>query len=407
MKKLILFLTTLFFIILFFTNCKQLAVDKNGKNIYDKLEVAFNNYDKPLIDSILNTNIDLKSEYYYWHFNHFLLQSINHKDILTFNKMVEKDIFVSENNIYCDGQTLRQSLLTNENIDYLRVWLSNKSKMNTWKKDLNSILIEAVQNNNLDAVKLLLQKGASINYSTFGSENQYLSPLTAAIDASNLTIFQYLIDQKADVFPTMILWKAKDEENKKATLLHYLALSISSKPDNYNEFKGITLQMANVLINEGIDVNAVSSQNLKAIDLLGFDIFQNKITKDNIWFAEYLLQRGTILKTQSYSMSANALRFQNTQNLVLLALKGHLEWQQIDFKNTKFESTAYVKAVSGIKLRKLPSIASDELASIPYQERVSISNFVAQSDEIEGLIGNWVYVDYKGKKGFVFNAFLN
>jgi hypothetical protein len=84
-----------------------------------------------------------------------------------------------------------------------------------------------------------------------------------------------------------------------------------------------------------------------------------------------------------------------------------IKWNQIDFSSASFQNTAYVNALSGIKLREFPSTSANAIESIVYQESVTTSNFVGQADIIEGLSGNWVYVDFKGKKGFVFNAFLN
>lgn len=71
------------------------------------------------------------------------------------------------------------------------------------------------------------------------------------------------------------------------------------------------------------------------------------------------------------------------------------------------ESQAIVAARSGVKLRSTGSTDGEEVIVAPYDAKLDIIEFNQTGNEcIGGRIGSWYKVKYKGKEGYVFNAFI-
>ena len=97
--------------------------------------------------------------------------------------------------------------------------------------------------------------------------------------------------------------------------------------------------------------------------------------------------------------------------------------QRLDYNGTRYEcyddSCLFVTSLSGIKLRKEPAFKSSVLAAIPFGEIVkplqkvwmSPDDWSAYRERLEytsdSIPGNWINVEYKGKAGYCFNAYLS
>ena len=68
-----------------------------------------------------------------------------------------------------------------------------------------------------------------------------------------------------------------------------------------------------------------------------------------------------------------------------------------------------VIAKSGLKLREEPSLNSRVFTTMDWGEEVTVLNTMGfqRSQTIELVQGNWVYVEYRGFKGFTFDGFLS
>lgn len=65
------------------------------------------------------------------------------------------------------------------------------------KVELNKQLIVAINNNDLDAVRECVEQGADVN--TFEINGKKYNPLYCCIKTQNVSIFDYLVEQGADV----------------------------------------------------------------------------------------------------------------------------------------------------------------------------------------------------------------
>ena len=70
-------------------------------------------------------------------------------------------------------------------------------------------------------------------------------------------------------------------------------------------------------------------------------------------------------------------------------------------------STAYVYAPSGLKLRETPSMEGKKLASLPYGTKVKcLDGKIAEPFSVDGLTGNWQKVKYADLQGYLFDGYL-
>ncbi len=67
-----------------------------------------------------------------------------------------------------------------------------------------------------------------------------------------------------------------------------------------------------------------------------------------------------------------------------------------------------VNAKSGLKLREEPSLNARVFTTMDFGEEVTVLNTLGfqRTQTIELVQGNWVYVEYRGFKGFAFDGFL-
>jgi hypothetical protein len=73
----------------------------------------------------------------------------------------------------------------------------------------------------------------------------------------------------------------------------------------------------------------------------------------------------------------------------------------------------HVMALSGLKMRDLPSLQGKKVLTIPYNGKVQIINDGNEYDELKiqefedfNITGNWVKVRYQETEGFVFDGYL-
>ncbi|MES2776656.1 MAG: SH3 domain-containing protein [Bacteroidota bacterium] len=67
----------------------------------------------------------------------------------------------------------------------------------------------------------------------------------------------------------------------------------------------------------------------------------------------------------------------------------------------------FVAAKSGISLREKPDLSAKAIDKIPYGEKISTTIAEGANEiTVEGFKANWVTVSYKGKTGFIVDAFL-
>ncbi len=70
------------------------------------------------------------------------------------------------------------------------------------------------------------------------------------------------------------------------------------------------------------------------------------------------------------------------------------------------QSPQKVIAFSGLKLRAEPNMQGKVIKVIPFAQQVEILDTITTVQSVEWLEGNWVMVQYEGRKGYVFDAFL-
>jgi hypothetical protein len=75
-------------------------------------------------------------------------------------------------------------------------------------------------------------------------------------------------------------------------------------------------------------------------------------------------------------------------------------------KTPESASTRFVLAAGGLKLRESASQNGKLIQLIPYGESVNLIDTTSEALTIDGFSGHWAEVDYKGKKGFLFDGFL-
>ena len=69
-----------------------------------------------------------------------------------------------------------------------------------------------------------------------------------------------------------------------------------------------------------------------------------------------------------------------------------------------------VVAPSGLKLRATPNLSGEVLYIIPSKSVVSLvenEQFPPKEDEVNYIKGSWVYINYEGEEGYVFDGFLS
>lgn len=85
-----------------------------------------------------------------------------------------------------------------------------------------------------------------------------------------------------------------------------------------------------------------------------------------------------------------------------------------DSTTCDYPSCAVVIAFSGLRLRESPGTASKTLLTIPFASKVALIPDPAATQnsaeenflDADSIAGNWVKVNYQGKTGYVFNAYL-
>ena len=74
----------------------------------------------------------------------------------------------------------------------------------------------------------------------------------------------------------------------------------------------------------------------------------------------------------------------------------------IDAKNEK----KYVTSYSGLRMRDVPALDGDKIATLPYRAEVVVKQYTKKKQTIYNITDSWALVEYAGDKGWVFNAYL-
>lgn len=67
----------------------------------------------------------------------------------------------------------------------------------------------------------------------------------------------------------------------------------------------------------------------------------------------------------------------------------------------------YVLIKSGLSLRKKPSINSKKIGTLKYNSQIKIIKETEKISTFEEIEDNWVEINYKGKKGYIFSGYLS
>ena len=66
----------------------------------------------------------------------------------------------------------------------------------------------------------------------------------------------------------------------------------------------------------------------------------------------------------------------------------------------------YVLAVSGLNLRESPDLNGKVVAKVPFGQKVKFLEDTGQELTVGNLSGHWTKVQYQGKVGYLFDAYL-
>jgi ankyrin repeat protein len=110
--------------------------------------------------------------------------------------------------ICLDGVVPLQTASASGDTDVIDLLMKYWANPNTQSESCNSPIFIAVVNNNISAVRRLIQWGADVNQSTSGSYN---SPLHAAAHIGNLAIVKLLIENGAHILKENIIGKTPSD----------------------------------------------------------------------------------------------------------------------------------------------------------------------------------------------------
>lgn len=119
---------------------------------------------------------------------------------------------------------------------------------------LNDQLLHAVADEDIETVKQLVQEGADVNYFTPSGD----SPLLVAIDAMNVELIQFLLDQGADPNP---------DPQKGYTLPLNIAVDIAVQAFLNEETEAISNETVELLVRYGADYTKKDKDGKNAADM--------------------------------------------------------------------------------------------------------------------------------------------
>jgi uncharacterized protein YgiM (DUF1202 family) len=76
-------------------------------------------------------------------------------------------------------------------------------------------------------------------------------------------------------------------------------------------------------------------------------------------------------------------------------------------ENNLLENEPKVVAKSGLKMRNEPSLNSEVIATVGFNENVKIVDKEIKSDIINGQSGKWYKIEYENKTGYAWNKFIS
>ena len=164
---------------------------------------------------------------------------------------------------------LQDRITTNiELLDAYLKQISNKDRVKSKDNDDQTSLCSAVQRNNVDKVKLLLDRGVNIE----SKDHNNQTPLWWAARKDEIDMVRLLLYRGADVNSkdnnnqTPLWWAARNNKMDIFKLLFYRGADVNSK-DNNNQTpllwaaRNNNVDMVELLLNRGADVNSKDNNN--------------------------------------------------------------------------------------------------------------------------------------------------
>jgi len=245
-----------------------------------------------------------------------------------------------------NGETPLIKAIQLNNIDLIQFMIKHKADVNkiiTTNKN-NTALGEAIYYNNLPIVKILMEQGADVNLGFFDGE----SPLSIAINKNNKEMVKYLIDCGVHI------------NNQGNIYKHWDAGPLGHAVTNNN------LDMVKFLIENGAEVNveaiigAIESKNKEMVQYLvehGADINQESsyygeasvtpllvsIRENNLVMVEYLINKGARVDMNDHNENSHLNAAVMTGNVKIV--KYLIDWA-INQPNTNFVFTGKAYSVN-------------------------------------------------------------
>lgn len=291
-----------------------------NKNIEGLKLIKFSGFSSEPLYTILNNTIRVKN-------NNEVLSVLLSKNILNYlNINYFKEFFRNLLSYgYSSDIEIMKSILKNLNVNNYKTILSDVLSYDKLKNmELIEFILEvlkvdpnytepatpsaihiAINTNNLEALKLLVSKGAKIGKKTGTNKTNYDSfiqsvythqyPLMRAIEINNLEIAKFLIEQGADI-----------NIKHRITGHNLLELAIHTK----------NLELVKLLVENGFDVNTISvTHNGSQLSVLDYALIKNIPVE----IISYLIDKGA---KSTISLLSQAIKNQQLELVTLLVEKG-------------------------------------------------------------------------------------
>ena len=298
---------------------------------------------------------------------------------------------------------------------------------NNIKPIINTELIEAIQNGNLEIVKLLIEKGADIN-DTFevkiGYNTYYMTPLIYSSYLGNLSLVKYLVENGANVnakgkYGDMALGTALEKghlEIVKYLIEHGADINAKGKYGDtalkVASEKG-HLEMVNYLVEHGADVNtkgkyddtalrtASEKGHLEIVKYLaehradvnaeskyGDTALGTALEKENLEMVKYLVGKGADINAES--------RYGNTALEIALEKEN---WGMVKYLAEKGADVNAESRYGNTALRIAAEKENWDIVKYLIEKGADINSSNNTALIIAAEKGNWEMVKYLVKKG--------
>lgn len=233
--------------------------------------------------------------------HHIVSMNVNEKEIVELIDRVLEETYKSLLNIKNNEGITVLDLATN---------VGKKKVFSRLVQD-STILHEAVNKDNIEMVKLLVENGVDVN-----KENEYsYTPLHLAVEKNNIEIVRFLVENKANV----------NSENEYSSTPLHLAVSKNN------------IEMVRLLVENGADVNKENENSNTPLHLA--------VDKDNIEMVRFLVENKADINKQNKYKDTPLLRavYRDNKNMIkngIEIVKFLLESGANIHKKDKYNKTA-------------------------------------------------------------------